>query len=206
MLPDSSCRNRNIGKVSRYEERMAELCCEDELRPEVGRVVAVRAGEGMVRGRVGEVGLKEVKLFLLDRGQTVSRARSELLRLPPGLKEPGQGLAQRLVLEEAPGERSEQLLLLLLAECREGRLDQLELSPCEGWVTGRLTVSPTLHSPLLQGCSQSSLCVNSWLEAGGDQEPEARPSLSPSDASSKSCCPGPDSSRGRWRPPWLGEV
>ena len=80
--------------------------------------------------------LKEVKLFLLDRGQTVSRAQSELLRLPPGLKEPGLVLAQRLVLEEAPGEKSEFLLPRPLDECREGRLCQL-LTLCQLLAGGR---------------------------------------------------------------------
>ena len=82
VLPDSSCTNRNIGKVARYEERLAELCCEDEPEPVVGRVVAVRAGEAMVSRRGGVEGGKALPPgSRADSEQGTERAAASSSRL-----------------------------------------------------------------------------------------------------------------------------
>ncbi len=171
-----------VQKVVKFESDLSELCCEAVTRPEAGQVVAVRAGGGMARGRVQQVTSQEVRLFLLDHGETVLRPISELLRVPGGLAAPRNQLARRLDLSSCAAPGSLRLLRELAAECGAGELSEPAAAASAGAVTGTLTVSLDPASALAhryrdqwRGRDLARLCVNSVLAehrpaAGSDGE------------------------------------
>ena len=171
LVPDRGATRdlKCVRKVVKLEEKLAELCCEQEKDLMAGKVVAVMHESLMVRARIENIDANgKLQLFLLDWGVTRVRSAREAMKIPESVHPPSRCLAHKVSLGSNAAAGNEEILQELVEACGRGKLSEQKVLP-GGEVTGVLFVRLSCSSPFVHryyqnfGCSMFALL---FLAAG----------------------------------------